>query len=113
MIVHVHTRCSVVIHPNALAQIAIEKIAPLQKSHELRGRKWQRGRAWTGALSVVRYGIITYLSQHDEAFIADVPELPGCAADGGTYQEALDNVQGSFRSGSLRLARYFGMTEGF
>ena len=42
---------------------------------------------------VFKYEIIIYWSQEDEAFIAEVPELPGCAADGGTYQEALDNVQ--------------------
>ena len=36
-------------------------------------------------------------AREDEAFIAEVPELPGCAADGGTYQEALDNVQAIIR----------------
>ena len=41
----------------------------------------------------LRYEIILYWSQADDAFIAEVPELPGCAADGGTYQEALANVQ--------------------
>ena len=40
-----------------------------------------------------KYEIIIYWSQGDEAFFAEVPELPGCVADGGTYQEALDNVQ--------------------
>jgi predicted RNase H-like HicB family nuclease len=40
-----------------------------------------------------RYEIIIYWSQEDHAFIAEVPELPGCAADGATYQEALSNVQ--------------------
>ena len=40
-----------------------------------------------------RYEIIMYCSEEDQAFIAEVPELPGCAADGGTYQEALANVQ--------------------
>jgi predicted RNase H-like HicB family nuclease len=40
-----------------------------------------------------RYEIIMYWSQEDQAFIAEVPELPGCAADGTTYQEALANVQ--------------------
>ena len=40
-----------------------------------------------------RYEIIIYWSDEDQAFIAEVPELPGCAADGGTYQEALANVQ--------------------
>ena len=41
-----------------------------------------------------RYEIIMYWSEEDQAFIAEVPELPGCAADGTTYQEALANVQG-------------------
>ena len=40
-----------------------------------------------------RYEVIIYWSEEDQAFIAEVPELPGCAADGGTYQEALSNVQ--------------------
>jgi predicted RNase H-like HicB family nuclease len=34
-----------------------------------------------------------YWSQEDEAFIAEVPELAGCAADGATYQEALSHVE--------------------
>ena len=42
---------------------------------------------------MIRYEIIIYWSREDEAFIAEVPELPGCAADGGTYQQALENVQ--------------------
>lgn len=42
---------------------------------------------------MLRYEIIMYWSQEDEAFIAEVPELPGCAADGATYQEALTNVE--------------------
>jgi len=33
--------------------------------------------------------IIIYWSQADGAFIAEVPELPGCMADGTTYREAL------------------------
>jgi predicted RNase H-like HicB family nuclease len=41
----------------------------------------------------VQYEIILYWSQQDEAFIAEVPELPGCAADGATYQEAVANVE--------------------
>ena len=39
------------------------------------------------------YKIILYWSEEDQAFIAEVPELPGCAADGETYQEALQNVE--------------------
>jgi predicted RNase H-like HicB family nuclease len=39
------------------------------------------------------YEIIIYWSGADDAFIAEVPELPGCAADGETYAQALHNVQ--------------------
>jgi predicted RNase H-like HicB family nuclease len=42
---------------------------------------------------VTRYEIILYWSEEDEAFIAEVPELPGCAADGITRQEAIANVE--------------------
>lgn len=41
---------------------------------------------------MVRYEIIIFWSEEDQAYIAEVPELPGCAADGSTYQEALENV---------------------
>ena len=40
-----------------------------------------------------KYEVILYWSSEDEAFIAEVPELPGCAADGANYQEALTNVE--------------------
>ena len=36
-----------------------------------------------------KYEVIIYWSKEDEAFIAEVPELPGCAADGPSYAEAL------------------------
>jgi len=36
-----------------------------------------------------RYEIVIYWSKADGAFIAEVPELPGCMADGSTYREAL------------------------
>ena len=42
---------------------------------------------------MTRYEVIIYWSNEDEAFIAEVPELPGCAADGATYQKALSNVE--------------------
>ncbi len=41
----------------------------------------------------IKYELILYGSKQDQAFIAEVPELPGCAADGATYQEALANVE--------------------
>jgi len=40
-----------------------------------------------------KYEIIIYWSAEDAAFIAEVPELPGCMADGATYQESLSNVE--------------------
>ncbi len=40
-----------------------------------------------------KYGVILYWSDEDEAFIAEVPELDGCAAYGPTYQEALREAQ--------------------
>ena len=39
-----------------------------------------------------KYEIILYWSQDDEAFIAEVPELPGCAAHGSTQESALANA---------------------
>jgi predicted RNase H-like HicB family nuclease len=40
-----------------------------------------------------RYEVIIYWSEPDGSFIAEVPELPGCAADGPTHQEALSAVK--------------------
>jgi predicted RNase H-like HicB family nuclease len=40
-----------------------------------------------------RYEVIIYWSEEDASFIAEVPELPGCAADGQTRAEALQNAQ--------------------
>ncbi|HEY2867615.1 MAG TPA: type II toxin-antitoxin system HicB family antitoxin [Pyrinomonadaceae bacterium] len=40
-----------------------------------------------------KYEIIIYWSEDDAAFIAEVPELSGCMADGATYQEALANAE--------------------
>ena len=42
---------------------------------------------------MTRYEVILYWSDEDEAFIAEVPELAGCAADGATRQEALSNAE--------------------
>jgi len=40
-----------------------------------------------------KYEIIIYWSDQDEAFIAEVPELAGCMADGETYQDTLANAE--------------------
>jgi predicted RNase H-like HicB family nuclease len=40
-----------------------------------------------------RYEVIIYWSDEDQAFVAEVPELRGCAADGITYAEAIANVE--------------------
>ncbi len=40
-----------------------------------------------------KYEIIIYWSEEDDAYLAEVPELPGCMADGRTYQEALSNTE--------------------
>ena len=40
-----------------------------------------------------RYEIIIYWSEPDQAFVAEVPELPGCAADGATYRQALEQAE--------------------
>ncbi len=40
-----------------------------------------------------KYEIIIYWSEEDQSFIAEVPELPGCAADGATYKDALTHVE--------------------
>lgn len=42
---------------------------------------------------MIRYEVIIYWSEEDQAFIAEVPELAGCMADGKTYQEALANAE--------------------
>ena len=42
---------------------------------------------------MIRYEVIIYWSEEDQSFIAEVPELAGCMADGVTYQEALANVE--------------------
>lgn len=41
----------------------------------------------------MKHEIILYWSEPDGAFIAEVPELPGCMADGRTYREALRAVE--------------------
>ena len=40
-----------------------------------------------------KYELVIWWSEEDKAFLVEVPELPGCMADGETYEDALANVQ--------------------
>ena len=40
-----------------------------------------------------KYELIIFWSDEDQRYLVEVPELPGCMADGETYEEALTNVQ--------------------
>ncbi len=44
-----------------------------------------------------KYELIIYWSKEDDAFVVEVPELPGCMADGATYEEAVVNAQTAIR----------------
>jgi predicted RNase H-like HicB family nuclease len=39
-----------------------------------------------------KYELIIYWSEKDNSFVVEVPELPGCMADGKTYTEAVANA---------------------
>ena len=54
-----------------------------------------------------KYEIIIYWSDEDQAFIADVPELPGCMAHGNTKEEALMNINEAIKLW-LDTAKEFG-----
>ncbi|MCD6418857.1 type II toxin-antitoxin system HicB family antitoxin [bacterium] len=54
-----------------------------------------------------KYEIIIYWSDEDQAFVADVPELPGCMAHGNTREEALININEAIKLW-LDIAREFG-----
>ena len=41
----------------------------------------------------IKYELIIFWSEEDQTFIVDVPELPGCMADGASYEEALANAK--------------------
>lgn len=44
-------------------------------------------------MAVSKYEIIIFWSEEDQTFIAEVPELTGCMADGATYQKVLANAE--------------------
>ena len=41
----------------------------------------------------IKYELIIYWSEEDNCFLVEVPELPGCMADGQTYQDAVANAE--------------------
>ncbi len=41
----------------------------------------------------IKYELIIYWSKEDNAFVVEVPELPGCMADGETYEQAVTNAR--------------------
>jgi len=54
-----------------------------------------------------KYETIIYWSDEDQAFVADVPQLPGCMAHGDTQEEALKNVNAAIQLW-IDTAREFG-----
>ena len=54
-----------------------------------------------------KYEIIIYWSNEDQVFVAEVPELPGCSAHGGSHDVALDNVNEAVKLW-IETARDFG-----
>jgi predicted RNase H-like HicB family nuclease len=54
-----------------------------------------------------RYEVIIYWSGEDQAFVAEVPELPGCSAHGATQEAALSNAQEAIALW-IETAREFG-----
>ena len=54
-----------------------------------------------------KYEIIIYWSDEDSAFVAEVPELPGCAAHGATHEAALVSAQEAIRLW-INTAKEFG-----
>jgi len=61
---------------------------------------------------MIKYEVIIYWSAEDEAFIAEVPELPGCAAHGDSQGAALSNAQDAIRLW-IDTAKEFGDAGGF
>jgi predicted RNase H-like HicB family nuclease len=41
----------------------------------------------------IRYELVIYWSEEDQSFLVEVPELPGCMADGETYEQAVANAR--------------------
>jgi predicted RNase H-like HicB family nuclease len=60
-------------------------------------------------ISMRKYEMIIYWSEEDQAYIAEVPELVGCMADGCSYQEAVKNAEqviAEWIEAAVELGRY-------
>jgi len=44
-------------------------------------------------MSEIKYEMIIFWSEEDKTYVVEIPELPGCMADGATYQEAVKNAE--------------------
>lgn len=40
----------------------------------------------------IKYEMVVYWSEDDDTYVVEVPELPGCMADGSSYEEAIKNT---------------------
>lgn len=56
---------------------------------------------------MLKYEIIIYWSDEDQAFVAEVPELSGCISHGNTHEESLSNAKTAMRLW-IDTAREFG-----
>lgn len=64
---------------------------------------------------MAKYKMIIYWSEEDQAYIAEVPELAGCMADGSTYQEAVKNAEqviAEWVKTAVELGRYVPESKG-
>ena len=57
----------------------------------------------------IRYELVIYWSEEDNSFVVEVPELPGCMADGATYEEAVTNARQVIEEW-IQTARQMGRT---
>jgi len=72
---------------------ALDVSIPSHRPCSLPGRLGFEVRRKSRGKRLIDYGVIICWSHQDEAFLVEVPELPGCMADGSTYKEAVDNAE--------------------
>ena len=71
----------------------VAEILNLQpKGSHAKSLSGQADTGWENPMSI-KYELIVYWSDADDAFIVEIPELPGCMADGETYEQAVANAR--------------------